>query len=264
MIESVTIETSTLCNAKCIICPNHLKPRPPHYMPQNEFMKILNFFRNLKSVVLCGMYEPLLDNRFDSFLNTIEHFAPEVTIFTNGSLLTSQNRKLLLRHPNLKHIVVSIHGFSKEVYESIMVGLNRDQVYSNMLNLMQEIGTNPEPKVSVSFVRTKQNINELEEYRKFWKDKVDVVSDFEIMNWRGHIEAKKFLVEKPTHDRACPMYEQPLVIDAMGNIVRCCYDFSFNYGHVLRGGYEKWLSKKWESETYPTNDCKPCLGWHYY
>ena len=265
-IEGITIETSTLCNAKCLICPNHSNPRPAYYMPEHEFMEILRFFPNLKGVVLCGMYEPLLDSRFDSFLNTIAHFAPdaEVTIFTNGSRLTSQNRRLLLRHPNLKHIVVSIHGFSKQVYESIMVGLNRDQVYSNVLSLMQEIGANPEPQLSVSFVRIKQNIHELQAFKQFWMGKVDVVSDFEVMNWRGAVPAEKLLIEEPKHERPCPMYDQPLVIDAYGQVVRCCYDFSFNYGHVLKGGFQKWLNKKRVSETYPTDDCKPCLGYRYY
>jgi len=35
-------------------------------------------------------------------------------------------------------------------------------------------------------------------------------------------------------------------------------------GHILKDGFEKWLNKKRESESYPNSDCKTCYGWHYY
>lgn len=266
MIESVTIETCTSCNAKCIICPNQLKPRPHYLMPLDEFGAILQFFRDLKGVVLCGMYEPLLDVRLDAILKIIENTHPraEITIFTNGSLLTVPKAKMMLSHRNFKNLIVSIHGFSKKVYESIMVGLNRDKVYRYVLNFV-ELRLGSSPRVSVSFVRIKQNIHELEAFGNFWKNRVDVVSDFEVMNWRGAVPIENLLYAIPQHTRSCPMFEQPLVIDTFGNIVRCCYDFSESpYGHVLRGGFEKWLNKKRESETYPAKECQPCLGWRHY
>ena len=264
MIDSITIETATSCNALCKICPNQFKPRPHYLMPLEEFEKILQFFPNLKGVVLCGMYEPLMDVRLNRILAIIEGLQPEaeVTIFTNGSLLTVPKAKMLLSHPNFKNLIVSIHGFSKEVYESIMVGLRRDEVYRHVLNFMKLRDITPH--VSVSFVKIKQNIHELEVFREFWKDKVDIVSDFEVMNWKGQVPALDLLYGSPIHTRPCPMFEQPLVIDAYGNIVRCCYDFTFNYGHVLKGGFEEWQNKKRESDTYPTEECKTCLGWLYY
>jgi len=267
MLDSLTIETMTSCNARCIICPNQFKPRPHYLMPLEEFEAILRFFPNLKGVVLCGMYEPLLDVRLNKILDITEQVQPqaEITIFTNGALLSMAKGNMLLNHPNFKNLIVSIHGFSKEVYESIMVGLNRDIVYENVRNFMRLLHVNPVwPKVSVSFVRVKQNIHELETFRNFWKGKVDVVSDFEIMNWRGAVPIDDLLYEIPNHTRPCPMFEQPLVIDAYGNIARCCYDFSYNYGHVLKGGFEKWLNKKRESETCPSAECKSCYGWKYY
>ena len=273
MPEGITIETCTLCNSKCIICPNGYNSRSSYFMPIPEFKRILKFFPHLKGVALCGMYEPLADSRLDEILTAVSYTQPqvEVTIFTNGSLLNERNREILLSHANIKNIIVSIHGYTAETYERIMVGLKRDTVYENVHSLAKErfeyqnlLSDKVEPRISVSFVRIKQNIHELAAFRQFWKDKVDVISDFEVMNWRGQVPAEELLYEQPMHTRACPMFEQPLVIDAYGNVVRCCYDFTFNYGHVLHGGLEKWQNKKWESETYPTSECKTCLGWHYY
>jgi hypothetical protein len=236
-------------------------------MALREFQEIIEYFPNLKGLALCGMYEPLADNRLDDILSLIEKLKPncEVVIFTNGQFLRNTNRKMLLSHPCLKNIVISIHGFTKETYEKIMIGLDRDTVYENVQALASAIHSFKLPiKLSVSFVRIKQNVHELPVFREFWKDKVDVVSDFEVMNWRGEVPAEDLLYDTPKHTRPCPMYEQPLVIDAYGNVVRCCYDFTFNYGHVLRGGLENWQNKKWESQTYPTVECKPCHGWHFY
>ena len=236
-------------------------------MPLMDLKEILKFFPSLKGVVLCGMYEPLTDTRLNTILDIIHAVHPEaaVTIFTNGALLTDNMAKMLLSHHNFKNLIVSIHGFSKEVYESIMVGLKRDEVYQNVLNFMQLVGFNPEPQVSVSFVRIKQNIHELQAFRNFWKGKVDTVSDFEVMNWNGQVpNFESLLYEKPRNVRSCPMFEQPLVIDAYGNVVKCCYDFKWNYGHVLKNGFEKWLKKQRESATYPHVDCQNCYGWRYH
>lgn len=265
MQDNITIETQTDCNAKCIICPNGQKARSHHQMSLEEFEAILRYFPQLKTVVLCGLYEPLLDPRLDQILTIIEkaHPAADVTIFTNGSLLTQEKGLMLKSHPNFKNLVVSIHGASKKAYESIM-GLDYDTVYTNVLNFLDLIAYDPSIRVSVSFVRTKQNVHELEDFRHFWKGRVDNVSDFECMNWRGAVDKNKLLYEIPKFTRACPMFEAPLVIDAHGNIVRCCYDFSFSYGHVLRGGYENWLAKTRVSDTYPSDDCKQCLGWRHY
>lgn len=265
--ENVTIETCTECNAKCIICPNGQKARPHHQMPLEEFEAIIKFFPQLKTVVLCGMYEPLLESheRLDKILTLIEKVHPtaNVTIFTNGSLLTQEKGLMLTLHPSFRNLVVSIHGASKEVYESVM-GLDYHTVYTNVLNFLDLIAYDPTIHVSVSFVRIKQNIHELNDFLRFWTGKVDEVSDFECMNWRGAVDKNQLLYEFPKYTRACPMFEQPLVIDAHGNVVRCCYDFSFNYGHVLHGGYEAWKTKKGISATYPTEECKTCLGWRHY
>ena len=267
MVDSVTIESATGCNGSCIICPNQSKPRQPYFMPLSEFKMILEFFLSLKGVVLCGMYEPLLDPRLDEVLTIIQHVQPsaKVTIFTNGSLLSPNMRRVLLSHSNLKYLVVSIHGFTREVYESVMKGLSRNQVYDNVLNFLEEREAYGEgPHVSVSFVRVKQNVHELPAFRHFWAGKVDVVSDFEVCSWQGQVPVEQLYYEWPTHTRECPMFEKPLVIDAYGNIVLCCYNFTQNYGHVLKGGYEKWLNKQRLSSTYPLLECEKCNGWQHY
>lgn len=264
-ITSITIETSTFCNAKCIICPNHVKSRDFYLTPLEDFKNSLLKFSNLKNVALCGMYEPLSDNRLPQILDIIKSVNPkmEILIFTNASLLHKWD-DLILKDKNIVHIIFSVHGFTSESYNRVMKGLNRDKTYQNIKNFCYK-KNNKYPKtpiVSVAFVRTSINKEELNDYTNFWKQYVDNVGNFELMNWNGTVDNYIQLYDKQKQTyRQCPMFENPLVIDAHGNIARCCYNLKFNYGNIKENGIENWLSKKRVSTMYPDVDCFKCDGW---
>lgn len=264
-IINITIETSTFCNAKCIICPNHEKSRDFYLTPLEDFKESLLKFPNLKSVSLCGMYEPLSDNRLPQILDIIKsvNLKMDITIFTNASLLHKWE-DLILEDTNISHIIFSVHGFMKETYNEVMKGLDRDKVYQNIINFCNKRNNKKikTPITSVAFIRTSINKGELNQYIKFWKQYADNVANFELMNWNGTVNNYKKLYDKEkTTYRSCPMFENPLVIDAYGNIVRCCYNLKFNYGNVKENGIENWLSKKRVSTLYPDIDCFKCDGW---
>jgi hypothetical protein len=210
------------------------------------------------------MYEPLADYRLANILDSIHYVQPfaEVTIFTNGSLLTSNVQNLLVSKPFFKNLVVSMHGFSTEVHWQVM-GLDPIAIRKNVLDFIALKKERPDICVSVSFVRIKQNVHELAAFRQFWQGKVDRVSDFEVCSWQGRVPVENLYPSKPKGKRPCPMFEQPLVIDAYGNIVLCCYCFWTNYGHVLKGGYQSWLNKKRVSDTFPLPECEKCNGWTF-
>ncbi len=267
-ITNLTIETSNFCNARCKICPNeNLKYRKPlHLMPLQEFEKILELFPNLSSIALCGCYEPLSDNRLQEIFNIIKKINPNmnITIFSNGSLLTNKIEDILLNNTNLSSIIFSVHGFSSEIYNKIMVNLDRDITYNNIISFIQKRNkTKSNLKISVSFVRTKLNIHEFEDFKKFWEQhKADYIHNFELMNWNNQVLDYENLIEIPKiKTRPCPMYNEPMVIDAYGNVIRCCYNVSFSYGNVFKDGILKYLSKKRMTNTYPDFDCIKCDGW---
>jgi len=261
-IDSITIETASMCNSACIMCPHHYERRKSHLMSKEEFFGIVKMFPNLKAIVFCGLYEPLIDLRLDEFLGTLSTVSPwmKKTIFTNASLLTEEKSKMLLSN-KLDSITFSVHGFDRKVYETVMVGLNRDVTYNNINRFLELRGKGNSPKVTVSFVRVRQNIADLPAFREYWKDKVEVVSDYEVENWRSAVPFGRLSYTVPTGTRFCPMWDWPIVIDAFGNIVRCCYCFDRGYGKVLDGGIDNWLKKEPVSDTYPAESCKPCLGW---
>lgn len=263
-IDNITIETSTFCNARCLICPNGSTFRDSYLTPLDDFESNLRMFPDLKQVALCGMYEPLADNRLPQIFEIIKKVNPsmEITIFTNARLLNKWEDLIL---DNVASIIFSVHGFSIEVYNKVMRGLDRDDTYKNIINFCKkrkERGA-AKPRTTVSFVRTALNIAELQDFGEFWKPYVDNVASYELMNWNGQVDIS--LRDKPkTTVRACPMYGGPLVIDAFGNVVRCCYNFRFSYGNVRKGGMDNWLAKVRASDTYPDPDCMQCDGWRFY
>lgn len=146
-----------------------------------------------------------------------------------------------------------------------MKNLDRDKTYNNIVHFIEKRNSlrKSKPTIAVSFVRTSENIHEFNNFKKFWEQhNVDHVHNFELMNWNNTITNYELLVDKPKlTPRPCPMYEIPTVIDAFGNIVRCCYNVSFSYGNVFNNGIENYLSKKRISDTYPDFDCIKCDGW---
>lgn len=263
-INNITIETSTLCNARCKICPNETNPRKPHFMSLEDFKIILQLFPNLNEVSLCGMYEPLLDSRLPNILDIIKKVNSnmKIAIFTNASLLHKWEDLLI---ENISDIVFSVHGFTSESYNSIMKGLDRDKTYENIINFCKKIKSKQSKiKTNIAFVRTSLNLNELNDYISFWSKYTDIVSNYELMNWNGNVLNYKSLLDKPKKIiRPCPMFSNPLVIDAFGNVTRCCYNLKFSYGHVTKDGINNWLSKKRISDIYPDTDCFKCDGWRF-
>ncbi len=267
-INNITIETSTICNAECIVCPNSKLEyrRKSHLMSLEDFENILKLFPNLNSISICGCYEPLSDNRLPQIFDIIKkiHSSINITIFSNGSLLDKWI-DLILSTKNLSSIIFSVHGYSNNSYSKIIKNLDRDTVYNNIIKLINkrnELG-NLNPKISVTSLKLSSNIHELEEFKNFWKQqKIDYVHMFELMNWNNKVDNYDNLVEKPKlTTRPCPMYEFPMVIDAFCNVVRCCYNLSFSYGNVFKDGVNKYLGKKRVTNTYPDFDCIKCDGW---
>jgi len=268
-IKNITIETSSFCNAECIICPNSNPKykRKAHLMSLKDFENTLKLFTNLSSISLCGCYEPLSDNRLPQIFDIIKKINSniDITIFSNGSLLNDKIIDLLLNTKNVESIIFSVHGYSCELYSKIMKNLDRDTVYNNIIKLLNKRNElrNIDPKISVTILRLDLNSHEFKEFKEFWKQqKADYIHTFELMNWNNKVDKYDNLIDKPKlTTRPCPMYEFPMVIDAFCNVVRCCYNLHFSYGNVFEDGIDNYLAKKRLTNTYPDWNCIKCDGW---
>ncbi len=121
--------------------------------------------------------EPLLHPQvFDMVSYAASHSGTMVSLTTNGSLLTEDNRKKLL-DTGIGLIDISLDANSEETYEKIRINGNWERVKWYVLALLDERKRGGyKTRIVVSFVKQPLNIHETEDFERYWYDQgVDFV-----------------------------------------------------------------------------------------
>jgi len=142
MFDSVILEVSGLCNARCPYCMTGKEPihgRKKTFMSLNKVKDVierLNYLEIVKRNALFELYnwgEPFLNK---DILNMIT-LCKEAGIHTHidstlSSMDFSEDYAERLVHSGISSIFVSIDGTTQEVYEKYRVGGNIDRVINNI------------------------------------------------------------------------------------------------------------------------------------
>jgi MoaA/NifB/PqqE/SkfB family radical SAM enzyme len=167
----VSIETTLDCNSRCIMCA-HSTQEMHGTMTKELFEKIIDdCHRNkISTVELCGYGEPLLDKYFFDRVKYLRKYNMNYGFFTNGSLLDSYKAKMLFELGGLVRVNFSVCGYDKNIYESVMVGLKRDNAYNNILNFLQLKNSLKQKNLIVGVLTVKTNINkkDMRRFCKYW------------------------------------------------------------------------------------------------
>ena len=107
--RKIYVEISNLCNLNCRFCPG--TKRPPGRMTAEHFSFLLPKLRPYSDFLYFHiMGEPLCHPQLEEFLNLAGQAGFKVILTTNGTLLAKQ-QELLLSHPALHKVNVSLHAF---------------------------------------------------------------------------------------------------------------------------------------------------------
>ena len=289
----IQIQTINKCNASCKMCPNSfIKNKKYEKMTDNLFKKIIKEITSQNKFSMIHLYlqnEPLLDEDIFKKIRLIKKESKGLTatcIVTNGSLFNDEKIRELEESGN--HILVfSIDAFTKETFEKIRQGLEFDVVINIVKKVLSSSYAN---KVWVGFVIQKDNIDELEKFKKYWKKKGVGVIFNDLSNRTGDLKdynEKKFksgeikFVDKLKRTflmknlKICPMPILNFNILTNGDVILCCDDYSKKM--TLGNVYEKSIKEIWLSEKYKNirkqiynRDykkipvCKNCYFWHQY
>lgn len=230
-LKVLQIETTNLCNAKCIFCI-HSKLKKFGTMSNKLFLKILKDAQEIPSiemVVPMLLGEPFLDNKIITRLRQINKILPgkAIHIFTNCSLLTPDLVKDLYPIKNLK-MHFSLNG-TRQTRKKLM-GLDDYEDCVKMINLYKKSG---KPYSVQIIAHPSVSSGELEEFKKTFKNP-HIVG---YKNWSGD---KFCALPKTKCVRA--MYEMTVMNDGLVNL--CCME----YGKVIFGDLNKNSVKEiWES-----------------
>ena len=248
------IETINACNARCPMCTIHDWERRHKSIDDSLFKKIADeviaHADEVKRVTLYRDGEPLLDKKMPQRIAIFKDGGIQSTaISTNVSLLTEQKSKDLLR-AGLDVIILSIDSLVKEIYESIRVRLNFEEVMENALRFIKlRNQIRPETKIWVRMIRQESNQNEWPEYYKFWQDKIsenDRVYYHNIFNWGGQLKGFKSISQSYEPNLPCVALWSLFVIFCNGDVPLCNIDFNNKYptGSVVKNSIEEvWRSK---------------------
>jgi molybdenum cofactor biosynthesis enzyme MoaA len=132
------IETTSHCNLKCVMCP-HGHDAMPHksHLDTSRFSKTFDFLAVADRMQLFGTGEPLMSDAFWQILESLDpESETEVSINSNGTLLTQERIDRLLRSP-LSWISISLDAARTETYRRIR-GADFDLVISRVKDLIRE------------------------------------------------------------------------------------------------------------------------------
>ena len=112
----VNIETTNLCNAKCICCPNKNMTRPRGYIDLTLLQKIMGQLPDKVEELCLSMFgEPLMDTRLPDILGIVrKSYKGKLLFFTNGILMGSWVNKAIYDH--LNEIIISFNGWNEKSY----------------------------------------------------------------------------------------------------------------------------------------------------
>jgi radical SAM protein with 4Fe4S-binding SPASM domain len=180
-----------------------------------------------------GLGEPLLDSGLEQKIVREKKAFPtaRVFVYTNGSLL-NENRARALIESGLDVLSVSINGFRKETYESVMK-LSREKTYQNVETFLSLNRSLDNPvEVNISLIKTDFcSSTELQEFTGYWSGKVNCVVTPPWISWGNHfthtIKGRQF---------PCAYIFSVLMIDWDGTVKRCCEDYDTRYplGNILQ------------------------------
>lgn len=226
----VYLETINYCNANCIMCPNKVMKRKKGIMSWKLFKRIVDECKELDDDFIFYLHkdgEPLLDPLLFKRINYIRKKLPnsKISFYSNAALLNESMSKRLLES-EIDMVTFSVDSTSKESYELIRRGLNYDVVKNNLdkfFRLKEE--SKSKIKVIMQMVVCDKNKSEIQEYKKLWSKKADLVQFKSMHNFLIMGTSIKTKELKSNQMNICKQPFDNLMVYWNGDLGLCCWDY---------------------------------------
>lgn len=216
--NEVTLETATVCNARCTFCPYPTLERVGTKMSDELIDRLIGEMAKFKEPFIFAPFklnDPLLDKRIFGICEKFNTKVPHgrLRLFTNGSPLTPQTIEKIGRIKNLEHLWVSLNSVDPEEYEKLM-GLNFEQT-TKKLDYLHSLENFPHP-VMLSCVGWPGT-----EFREYCAKRWPKFGSFAITktSWLGFTDSQR----QDVPDAPCSRWFE-LSIMSDGVVSLCCQD----------------------------------------
>ena len=228
IFETVQIETTSFCNAKCSFCPNKTLKRSKNFMSNKVFDLILNKLKkekiqvNIFALHLNG--EPLLDKKIFKRITKIKRkFKQSKVRFTTNFYLANKEIIQKLLASKLDEITISVNTTNPEDYTKIMGLADYNRTLNNISLLIKEKNkSNSNLKVNLSIVETAINTNEVVNFKNIWKDKANI-RVIKLGQWVNENIPKNYK-ENNAVQQVCSNLNNSISFLSNGDFALCCFD----------------------------------------
>lgn len=248
---SLQIEPTNHCNLNCICCSRDRLGREKGYMDFNLFQKIINDASEVgvRRIHLYLHGEPLLHPQVIDMIRYIKNRKIGITMATNGMPLNPQKiRDILDSGVNCSdYVVFSILGYSKEVHETIMRGVNHQKVLHNVLNFLElrkECNING-PIIETVFYKMPENEGESREFVQYWRRIVDHVHPVDNIS-RQLADFGMTNDSIPPRKKTCKNLWERMTVFWNGDVTTCIADLQARM--VLGNLKNSSITEIWNSE----------------
>ena len=273
---NVLVETGNYCNLNCTTCSNDKLTRKRGYMNTLLYRKIIDEIavKNPYARVWLDYFgEPML-SKFKIYY--MADYAKKkglksININTNGTLITEEMAEMLL-DSGIDFISIDCDGFTKEVYEKIRVGADRDVVYKNIEYLLRrkyERGLD-NIKIEVKIMEMEENKDEIDTVMNYWRERGAWTTKRRLISWGGSVE--NIVLNSDCERIACGYGIGICGITWEGEVVNCSCDVdaSVVWGNVNENSIEEiWKKRNKEMVKYHMSHefdklpeiCQNCKDW---
>lgn len=198
------------------------------------FKKIINDAAEIdvKRVHLYLHGEPLLHAEIVNMIAYIKSRGLGISLFTNGMRLDREMGKAILMSGvnSADYITFSIQGYSREVHERLMVGVNHEKVVQNIadfVTLRRECGVNG-PIIQTVLYRMPENEHEVLQYIKRWEKVVDQALCSTItQSFEDYKRESAGLI--PPKKKSCRSLWERMTVYWNGDVTTCLEDVDGDY-----------------------------------
>ncbi len=272
---NVAIEITNYCNLNCIMCNNDKLTRPKGYINMFMYKKIIDEVAQESPnsrIWLDYLGEPMLAGWKLYYMIDYakKKGCTNICINSNGLLWTHELSDMML-DSGVDYISLDCDGYTKEVYEAIRRGGNRDIFYSNIEYLLQEKKRrNSKTIVDVKVIEMEENKHEVDQIMQYWRERGAWTAVRRCITWCGKFDNG---LENGQIERiACGNSVATCAISWDGNVVECPWDSDARnvFGNIANASIKEiWakrnkefvdlhLQHRWDELS---ESCRNCTDW---
>lgn len=238
----LVIENTSCCNQLCVHCSHKEMKRPKIHMKRQVWDKIVEEVGS--EMPECEIWPTFYGEALvmgDEIWDRIDYAdkvgCKNIVLNSNGSLLGQKGHIERVLDSPLKRFILSLDGFSKEVYEKVRVLGKRDVVFPAVEKLLKEREQRGQiyPAIICQYSMMEDNEHEVELFREYWKSLGAEVKVRPKLEWTASGSIRSDRIDHHTSFRiACPWGNNTMAIHQDGKVVTCAVDYEghFSVGNV--------------------------------